>query len=56
MSEHKIKPLKVDITKLMTQSKYAQKNGMSKQNVYAMVKAGKLNTIEIDGATLILVS
>lgn len=56
MSDNKIKPLKVDRTKLMTQSKYAQKNGLSKQNVYAMIKAGKLQTIEIEGATLVLVS
>jgi hypothetical protein len=54
MEQNDLKPLKVDRTKLITQSKYAQKNGMSKQKVYAMIKAGKLNTVEIEGATLLL--
>lgn len=48
------KSLKIDQTKLITQSKYAEKKGMSKQLVQAHIKAGKIKTIEIDGATLIL--
>lgn len=54
MEENNLKPLKVDRTKLITQTKYAQKNGMSKQRVYAMIKAGKIPTVEIEGATLVL--
>lgn len=54
MNDKEIKPLKIDRTKLITQSKYAQKNGLSKQNVYAQIKAGKIPTVEIDGATLVL--
>lgn len=56
MGEKLLKPLKIDRSKLITQSKYAQKFGLSKQNVYAMIKAGKIPTVEIEGATLILLS
>jgi hypothetical protein len=49
-----LKPIKIDRTKLITQSKYAQKNGMTKQNVYALIKAGKLPVVKIEGATLVL--
>jgi transcriptional regulator len=54
MEENELKPLKVDRTKLITQSKYAQENGTSKQNVYALIKAGKLEVVKIKGATLVL--
>lgn len=56
MEQNQLKPLKIDRTKLITQSNYAKKFGLSKQNVYAMIKAGKLPTVEIDGATLVLLS
>ncbi|MDR3551261.1 MAG: hypothetical protein P4L31_07650 [Candidatus Babeliales bacterium] len=52
--DKELEPLKIDRTKLITQSKYAQKNGTTKQNVYAMIKAGKLKVVEIEGATLVL--
>jgi hypothetical protein len=52
--EQELKPLKVDRTKLITQTKYAQKEGLSKQNVYAMIKAGKIPVVKIEGATLVL--
>lgn len=54
MAETIIKSLKVDQSKLMTQTKYAQKEGISKQQVYALIKAGKIPVITIDGATLVL--
>jgi predicted DNA-binding protein (UPF0251 family) len=46
--------LKVDRTKLITQSAYAKKMAISKQLVSYQIKQGKLKTIVIDGATLIL--
>ena len=46
--------LKVDITKIMTQSAYAKKKCISRQLVNNMIKNKKLTTIEIPGATLIL--
>lgn len=52
--QEKLKPLKVDRTKLITQSRYAQENGTTKQNVYALIKSGKLNVVKIKGATLVL--
>jgi hypothetical protein len=47
--------LKVDITKLKTQSQYAKDNKMSRQRVNQLVKAKTLKTVEIQGATLIIV-
>ena len=47
--------LKIDITKLKTQSQYAKDNGMSRQRVNQLVKSKELRTIEIQGATLILI-
>lgn len=47
-------PLKVDRTKLITQTKYAQKNGLSKQRVNQLIKDGKIPVVEIEGATLVL--
>ena len=48
-----MKPLKVDRTKLMTQSAYAKKKGISRGRVNQMIKEGKLETVEIEGAILI---
>jgi hypothetical protein len=45
--------LKVDRTKLITQTEYAKLKRISKQRVNQMVKAKELNTVEIKGATLI---
>lgn len=47
-------PLKVDRTKLITQSEYAKERNLTRQRIHAMIKAGKLNTVEIKGTTLIL--
>lgn len=49
-----LKPLKVDRTKLITQTKYAQQKGVSKQYINQQVKSGKLASVEIIGATLVL--
>ena len=48
------KPLKVDQTKLITQTKYAQKKGLSKQRVSQLIKEGKIPVINIEGATVVL--
>jgi predicted transcriptional regulator len=45
--------LKIDRTKLITQSEYARLKGLSKQRVNQLVKAKEIKTIEIKGATLI---
>lgn len=51
-----LQPLKVDRTKLITQTKYAQKKGLSKQRVNQLIKDGKIPIVEIEGATLVLLS
>ena len=45
--------LKIDRTKLITQSEYAKKVGLTKGRISQKVKAGELKTIKIEGATLI---
>lgn len=47
-------PLKIDRTKLITQSEYAKKMRITPQRVNQLVKAKEVNTITIPGATLIL--
>lgn len=47
-------PLKVDRTKLITQSEYARQKNLSRQRIGAMIKAKQLNTVEILGTVLIL--
>ncbi len=48
-----MRDLKIDRTKLITQSEYAKTNGMSRQRVNQMVKRKELTIIEIKGAKLI---
>jgi len=47
--------LKVDQTKLMTQSAYARKVRKSRGWINQQVKAGTLTVVEIEGAKLILI-
>ena len=47
-------PLKVDRTKLITQSEYARQKNVSRQRIGAMIKAKQLTTVEIAGTVLIL--
>lgn len=47
-------PLKVDRTKLITQAEYGRRNNLIRQRVNDLVKAKKVNTVEIIGGTLIL--
>ena len=49
-----IKPAKVDRSKLVTQSAYAEMKKISRARVNQLVKEGSLNTVEIKGAVLIL--
>lgn len=49
-----LEPLKVDRTKLITQTKYAEQIKVSKQRVNQMIKDGKLKTVKIEGAVLVL--
>ncbi len=49
------KNLKVDQTKLMTQSAYAREVQKSRGWINQKVKAGELTVVEIKGAKLILV-
>lgn len=41
--------LKIDRTKLMTVSNYADKSGLTRQAIYAREKAGTIKLIDIDG-------
>lgn len=46
--------LKIDRTKLITQSEYAKLKSMSRQRVNQLVKTKEIKTVEIKGAVLIL--
>lgn len=54
MSNQQLQPLKVDRTKLITQSEYARMKKLSRQRIGAMIKANQINTVEILGTVLIL--
>lgn len=54
MNESQLPPLKVDRTKLITQAEYARRNNIIRQRVNDLVKAKKVNTVEIMGGILIL--
>jgi hypothetical protein len=55
MSEIQSLPsLKVDRSKLITQSEYARKKNLSRQRIWAMIKAKQLTVVEIMGTVLIL--
>jgi len=45
--------LKVDRTKLYTQSEYAKKIGVSRARVNQMIKEGLLKVVTINGAVLV---
>lgn len=45
--------LKIDRTKLITQSEYAKLKGITRQRVSQLVKCKEINVIEIKGAKLI---
>lgn len=49
-----LKPIMVDISKLISQSEYAKKNAISRQWVNAKIKKGEINSIKIPGAVLVL--
>jgi len=46
--------LKIDRTKLITQSEYAKLKGITRQRVNQLVKNKDIRTIEIKGAILII--
>ncbi len=48
--------VKVDRTKLITVTNYADKIKKKRQTVYNWIKEGKLKTIEIDGVKFIDIS
>jgi len=45
--------LKIDRTKLITQSEYAKLKGITRQRVCQMVRAKEIKTIAIKGAKLV---
>lgn len=47
--------LKVDRTKLYTQTEFAKMKGVTRQRVNQMVKSKELKTIQINGAKLIYI-
>ena len=46
--------LKIDRTKLITQSEYAKMKGVSAAYINAEIKRGNIKTVKIKGATLVL--
>jgi hypothetical protein len=52
---NKVKELKIDQTRLRTQTEYAKERGISKARVNQLIKAGEIKIVEIKGATLIYV-
>lgn len=48
-----MKDLKIDRTKLITQSEYAKTRGLTRQRINQMVKNKELKVVEIKGAKLI---
>lgn len=46
--------LKIDRTKLITQSEYAKIRNLTRSRINQMVKAKEVKTVEIKGATLII--
>jgi DNA-binding Xre family transcriptional regulator len=46
--------LKVDRTKLITQTEYAKKVGLTPARINQKIKAGEIKTVTIKGAVLIL--
>lgn len=49
-----LKPLKVDRSKLITQTEYAKLKKISPQRVHQMIKENKVEHVTILGAVLIL--
>ena len=47
--------LKVDRSKLITQSEYAKIKKLSKARINQLVKSGNIKTVEIRGATLVYI-
>lgn len=45
--------LKIDRTKLITQSEYAKMLGLTRSRINQKIKAGEIRTVSIKGATLI---
>ncbi len=45
--------LKVDRTKLITQSEYAKLRGVTPSAIKQQINKGMINTVEIKGATLV---
>lgn len=45
--------LKVDKSKLYTQSEYAKKLGLTRARINQKIKAGELKVVKINGATLV---
>ena len=45
--------IKIDRTKLYTQTEYAKKVGLTKGRINQKIKAGELKTVKINGATLV---
>tara|TARA_R110000851_G_scaffold304527_2_gene462385 strand:- start:3337 stop:3492 length:156 start_codon:yes stop_codon:yes gene_type:complete len=46
--------LKIDRTKLVTQAEYAKMKGVSRAYINAEIKRKNIKTVEIKGATLVL--
>jgi hypothetical protein len=45
--------LKIDRSKLYTQSEYAKKLGLTRARINQKIKAGEISTVKINGAVLV---
>jgi hypothetical protein len=48
-----MQPIKIDRTKLITQAEYARKKGLSRARINQMISEKLINTVVIQGATLV---
>lgn len=48
-----MEPLKIDKSRLYTQSEYAKKIGLSRARINQKIKAGEISVVKINGAVLV---
>ena len=48
------KAIKIDQTRLYTQSEYARHTGQHKQRINQLIKEGEITVVKINGGTLVL--
>ena len=46
--------MKIDSTKLLTVSTFANEKGLTRQHVYRLIKNGEINGLKIDGIQFVI--